>query len=35
LKHGGEGDESEEGGIEALFLGGVGECGAGEFGILR
>lgn len=34
LEDGGEGDESKEGGIEAPFFGGVGECGAGEFGIL-
>jgi hypothetical protein len=32
---GGEGDESEEGRIEALFFRGVGECGAGKFRVLR
>jgi hypothetical protein len=35
LKHGGEGDEREEGGIEALLLRGVGEIGAGEMRVLR
>ena len=34
LKHGREGDEGEEGGIEALFLRGVGEGGAGEARVL-
>jgi hypothetical protein len=33
LKDGGEGYEGEEGGIEALLLCGVSECGAGEVGI--
>jgi hypothetical protein len=34
LKHGWEGHEGEEGGIEALFLRGVGEGGAGEVRVL-
>ncbi len=35
LKDGGEGNESEESGIEALFLGGVGDGGACKAGVLR
>jgi hypothetical protein len=35
LKDSGEGNESEESGIEALLLGGIGEGGACEAGVLR
>ncbi len=35
LEDGGEGEESEEGGIEALLLGGAGESGTGEVRVVR